>query len=157
MRPIGVIQLGTSLKATKCVPRETFCCGYPLFCHEPPSRFHCAPALTAPGGVMVTLAIVSVLDTAYPNKDTGGVFLIGLGLTFALLALLPRLHMRWAYIPALVLFVIGSISLAGEFSAANYVWKASASTARASIIRSCATFRYIRWPERFSRAPRSLN
>jgi hypothetical protein len=75
-----------------------------------------------PGGVMVTLAIVSVLDAAYPDKDTGGVFLIGLGATFGILAVLPRLHMRWAYIPALVLFIIGSISLAGEFSAANYVW-----------------------------------
>jgi hypothetical protein len=77
-----------------------------------------------PGGVMITLAIVSGLDTAYPDKDTGGVFLIGLGLTFALLALLPGLHMRWAYIPAFVLFVIGCVSLAGEFSAVNYVWPA---------------------------------
>ena len=75
-----------------------------------------------PGGVMITLAVVSVLDSAYPDKDTGGVFLIGLGATFALLAVLPRLHMRWAYIPALVLFVIGAISFAGEFSAASYVW-----------------------------------
>jgi hypothetical protein len=75
-----------------------------------------------PGGAMITLAIVSVLDSAYPDKDTGGVFLIGLGVTFAVLAVLPRLHMRWAYIPALVLFVIGVIALAGEFSAANYLW-----------------------------------
>jgi hypothetical protein len=77
-----------------------------------------------PGGVMITLAIVSVLDTAYPDKETGGIFLIGLGLTFALLAILPGLHMRWAYIPALVLFLIGCVSLAGEFSAINYIWPA---------------------------------
>ncbi len=75
-----------------------------------------------PGGVMISLAVVSGLDTAYPNKDTGGVFLIGLGLTFALLAVLPRLSMRWAYIPAFVLFIIGCISLAGEFSVVNFLW-----------------------------------
>lgn len=75
-----------------------------------------------PGGVMVTLVVVSVLDVAYPEKDTGGIFLIGLGLTFALLAILPRLRMKWAYIPALVLFIVGCIALAAEFSAVNYVW-----------------------------------
>jgi hypothetical protein len=75
-----------------------------------------------PGGVMISLAVVSVLDAAYPNKDTGGVFLIGLGLTFAILAVLPRLYMRWAYIPAFVLFIIGCIALAGEFSVVNVVW-----------------------------------
>lgn len=75
-----------------------------------------------PGGVMVTLAIVSVLDNAYPEKDTGGVFLIGLGLTFALLGILPRLRFRWAYIPAVVLFIIGCISLASQFTTINYIW-----------------------------------
>jgi hypothetical protein len=75
-----------------------------------------------PGGVMVTLAIVSVLDEAYPDKDTGGVFLIGLGLTFGLLGILPRLRMRWAYIPAVVLFIIGCIVLASSFPAINFVW-----------------------------------
>jgi len=75
-----------------------------------------------PGGVMVTLAIVSVLDAVYPDKDTGGVFLIGLGLTFALLAIFPRLRMSWAYIPALVLIIIGCVTLAAEFSAISFVW-----------------------------------
>jgi hypothetical protein len=75
-----------------------------------------------PGGVMITLAIVSVLDEVYPDKDTGGVFLIGLGLTFGLLGILPRLRMRWAFIPALVLFIIGCIILASTFSAINYLW-----------------------------------
>ncbi len=77
-----------------------------------------------PGGVMVSLAVVSVLDEAYPNKDTGGVFLIGLGLTFALLAILPRLRMTWALIPAFVLAAIGFIPLAGQFSIVNYIWPA---------------------------------
>ena len=71
---------------------------------------------------MVSLAVVSVLDELYPSKDTGGIFLIGLGLTFALLAILPRLHMTWAYIPAIVLVVIGFIPLAGQFQLVNYIW-----------------------------------
>ena len=76
-----------------------------------------------PGGVMFTIAVVSVLDDAYPESDAGGgVFLIGLGLTFALLALLPRLRMTWAYIPAVVLIIIGIAILASEFSAINYLW-----------------------------------
>lgn len=75
-----------------------------------------------PGGVMVSLAVVSVLDEVYPDKDTGGVFLIGLGLTFALLAILPRLRMKWAYIPAVVLIIIGWVSMAVVFPGINYVW-----------------------------------
>ncbi len=75
-----------------------------------------------PSGVMISLVVVSVLDEIYPSKDTGGVFLIGLGLTFAVLAILPRLRMTWAYIPAVVLIVVGFIPLVGQFSIANYVW-----------------------------------
>jgi hypothetical protein len=75
-----------------------------------------------PGGVMITLVVVSVLDAAYPEKDTGGVFLIGLGLTFALLAIFPRLRMKWAYIPAVVLVIIGCVALAAEFPAISYAW-----------------------------------
>jgi hypothetical protein len=75
-----------------------------------------------PGGVMTSLAIVSVLDQAYPDRDTGGLFLIGLGLTFALLAILPRLHMTWAYIPAVVLIIIGCVALASEFATISYIW-----------------------------------
>jgi hypothetical protein len=75
-----------------------------------------------PGGVLVTLAVVSVLDEVYPDKETGGVFFIGLGLTFALLAILPSLRMKWAYIPAVVLIIIGCAILASEFSAISYLW-----------------------------------
>jgi hypothetical protein len=60
-----------------------------------------------PGGVLFTLAIVSAL----PNKllggtDSGGVFFLGLALTFLLVALLA--NMRWAYWPAGVLGVFGT-------------------------------------------------
>jgi hypothetical protein len=75
-----------------------------------------------PGGMFISLAVVSVLDEVFPDKDTGGVFLIGLGLSFALLYILPRLRMTWALIPAAVLIVIGFIPLIGQFPIVNYIW-----------------------------------
>ncbi len=54
----------------------------------------------------------------------GGVFFLGLGLTFVLVGLLPSPQgkMGWAFIPAAVLLVMG-IVLIGAFTAlTNYVW-----------------------------------
>ena len=61
-----------------------------------------------PMGVMLTLAGVTVLDQI-TSLDTGGIFFLGLGATFALVALLPveGKQMRWAWIPAGVLLVMG--------------------------------------------------
>ncbi len=58
-----------------------------------------------PGGVLVTLGVTSALTETFNVVDTGGVFFVGLGLTFLLVALLAR--MKWAYIPAAVLLMLG--------------------------------------------------
>ncbi len=59
-----------------------------------------------PGGVLFTLAVVSALpERLFGGMDTGGVFFLGLALTFALVALLA--NMRWAYWPAAALGVFG--------------------------------------------------
>jgi len=59
-----------------------------------------------PGGVLVTLAVVSALpDKLFGGTDSGGVFFLGLALTFLLVALLAG--MRWAYWPAGALGVFG--------------------------------------------------
>lgn len=59
-----------------------------------------------PGGVLFTLAIVSALpEQIFGGVDTGGVFFLGLALTFLLVALLA--NMRWAYWPAGALGVFG--------------------------------------------------
>jgi hypothetical protein len=59
-----------------------------------------------PGGVLFTLAVVSALpDKLLGGADSGGVFFLGLALTFLLVALLA--NMRWAYWPAGVLGVFG--------------------------------------------------
>jgi len=77
-----------------------------------------------PAGVMVTLAVVSFLDQFFAGFETGGIFFLGLGLTFGLVAILPgpRGEMRWAFIPAGVLFLIGLVLLAALTSLVNYIW-----------------------------------
>ena len=77
-----------------------------------------------PAGVLFTLAVVAVLDEVYPQMDTGSVFFVGLGLTFAALALLPNPigQMRWAFIPAVILIVIGIVMAAVQFVVLSVVF-----------------------------------
>jgi hypothetical protein len=73
-----------------------------------------------PGGILVTLGINSALSGIFGVLETGGVFFAGLGLTFLLVAVLAR--MRWAYIPAAVLLLLGffmGVPFRGVF---EYVW-----------------------------------
>lgn len=77
-----------------------------------------------PGGVLLTLGFVSVLSDIYGGRETGGFFFLGLGLTFILLAVLTS--MEWAYIPGVVLLVMGAL-LGTPFiglGVLNFVWPA---------------------------------
>jgi hypothetical protein len=59
-----------------------------------------------PGGVLFTLAAVRALpNRLFGGVDSGGVFFLGLALTFLLVALLA--NMSWAYWPAGALGVFG--------------------------------------------------
>lgn len=62
-----------------------------------------------PGGVLLTLACVAAFEGTYWT-DKGIMFFLGLGLTFLLVAILPTPSgsLTWAYIPALVLLLIGA-------------------------------------------------
>jgi hypothetical protein len=63
-----------------------------------------------PGGVLVTVAVSTLLeDLARPAFDTGGLVLIGLGVTFLLVYLLSpsTKRMTWALYPAGILAAIG--------------------------------------------------
>ncbi len=75
-----------------------------------------------PAGVMFTLAATSLIEQGHFGLDSGGIFFIGLGLTFLTLAWLPGQQLRWAFIPALALIVMGA--LAGFFAGASssLVW-----------------------------------
>ena len=69
-----------------------------------------------PAGVLLTLGTISVLDE-FNGGDNGGIFFLGLGLTFILVAILPGGSSRsWAYIPGIILMLFGAIlgtSIAG--------------------------------------------
>ena len=77
-----------------------------------------------PGGVLVTLGAVTLSEDLIKGDSGGGVFFMGLAITFLLVALLakPRESFWWAYIPAGVLFVLGVFLIGPLQSAFNYVW-----------------------------------
>ena len=77
-----------------------------------------------PAGVMFTLAIVAGLDQFISGGGVGGIFFLGLGLTFALIALLPTSQgrMRWAWIPAGVLIFMGMVVFAATENIFGFLW-----------------------------------
>ena len=80
-----------------------------------------------PGGVLLTLALVASLDKSN-WINSGSLFFGGLGLTFLLVAVLPNKvgKMQWAYIPAVVLFLMGALlATQATAGAADYIWPAA--------------------------------
>ncbi|OQY31583.1 MAG: hypothetical protein B6I38_05650 [Anaerolineaceae bacterium 4572_5.1] len=77
-----------------------------------------------PAGALTSLAVVSLLDNIFPKYDTGGFFLVGLGLTFILLGVLPGYgdRLKWAFIPGGILTLIGVISLPFMDTVFNILW-----------------------------------
>lgn len=73
-----------------------------------------------PGGVLLTLGVTSVMSDAFGVTNSGGVFFVGLGLTFVLVGLLAR--MRWAYIPAAVLLLLGFFVGTPFVGVTEYIW-----------------------------------
>lgn len=73
-----------------------------------------------PGGVLLTLGVTSVMSEAYGVVDSGGVFFVGLGITFVLVALLAK--MRWAFIPAAVLLLLGFFLGTPFVGAMEFIW-----------------------------------
>ncbi len=77
-----------------------------------------------PGGVLATLAAITLVDSVFSGIETGGLLFLGLGLTFALVAIVPNPHgqMRWAFIPAGILFVMGLLIMAAASQFINFLW-----------------------------------
>ena len=69
---------------------------------------------------MLTLGFTSVMSDAYGVVDSGGVFFVGLGLTFVLVALLAK--MKWAFIPAAVLLIMGFFLGTPFVGMLGYLW-----------------------------------
>jgi len=77
-----------------------------------------------PAGVLITLGITAVLTDTYGARETGGFFFLGLGLTFLLVAVLAS--MQWAYIPGVILLLMGVVLGYTPVSGVlNYVWPAA--------------------------------
>lgn len=64
-----------------------------------------------PAGVLFSLGAVAGLEPYVTERESGGIFLLGLGLTFMILAVLPIKagKMAWAWIPALILLAMGTV------------------------------------------------
>lgn len=78
-----------------------------------------------PGGVLLTLGVVSVLDDVLGGDAGGGLFFLGLGLTFVLVAILPGGRERsWALIPGTILLVFGALIGSSNFGLVEYLWPA---------------------------------
>ncbi|MEW5940092.1 MAG: hypothetical protein AB1750_10545 [Chloroflexota bacterium] len=75
-----------------------------------------------PAGVLTTLAFVSFAPQFVSGEATGGIFFLGLALTFALVAWLA--HMRWAWIPAAVLCALGLVVMLAAGDVGAYLWAA---------------------------------
>ena len=77
-----------------------------------------------PAGVMLTLALVVALDELAPGLETAGVLFLGMGATFGVLALTarPNNQMRWAWIPAAILVVMGLIMVTAFGNLMVYLW-----------------------------------
>lgn len=76
-----------------------------------------------PGGVLMTIAAFIAVETFIPGEGVVGIFFLGLGLTFVLVAYLPKPEgqMQWALIPAGILLLMGAIFLATAISAWKFI------------------------------------
>jgi len=70
--------------------------------------------------MLLTLGFTSALTEAFNIVETSGVFFVGLGLTFLLVALLAK--MKWAYIPAAVLLLLGFFLGTPFVGVLEYAW-----------------------------------
>jgi hypothetical protein len=84
-----------------------------------------------PAGVMFSLAAVLLL-----GFQSGGIFLLGLGLTFGIIGFVPteQGRMRWAFIPAIVLIGVGLIVMLASINFFALMWPLGLITAGLVII-----------------------
>jgi len=75
-----------------------------------------------PAGVLTTLTAIVFLDSVAADFDW--LLFIGLGLTFALVGILPTSHgrMTWAFIPAGILLLVGLLTASRLAPLINYIW-----------------------------------
>jgi len=77
-----------------------------------------------PGGVLLALVLALLLEDRLGDSGFITVFFLGMGVTFGLVALIPtpQGRMRWAWIPAGVLFLMGLVFSIGAGPLFGYAW-----------------------------------
>lgn len=79
-----------------------------------------------PAGVLSTIALIAGIPALprFEGVEVGGIFFLGLGLTFVLVAVLPTPAgpMTWALIPAAVLLIMGALTMAAATAVLQYIW-----------------------------------
>ena len=80
-----------------------------------------------PGGVLMTLALVASGSRIFSDMATGGIFFLGLALTFLVVYLMPMStgHNRWAIWPAGILGTMALLLIAGQSDLARYIGPAA--------------------------------
>jgi hypothetical protein len=80
-----------------------------------------------PGGALATLAVVAGLSPILEESVVGGVFFVGLGLTFGLVRLLPspQERMKWPLILGAVLLALGLVIVAASTSSLGVIFPAA--------------------------------
>jgi hypothetical protein len=73
-----------------------------------------------PGGVLISLGLSSAMTSTFHIVDTGGILFAGMGITFLMVALLAK--MKWAFIPAAALLLLGFFLGTPFIGALEYVW-----------------------------------
>jgi hypothetical protein len=77
-----------------------------------------------PGGILLSLALLIGLETYIGDDLFAGLFLLAIGLTFAVVYLVPTSEgrMTWALFPAGILALIGLIVLSAATQLVAYIW-----------------------------------
>lgn len=77
-----------------------------------------------PTGSMFSIALAIGLSQFLTGLEIGGVFLVGLGLTFGVLSIVPTQQgrMRWALIPAGILIIVGLLVLLTAVNLISFLW-----------------------------------
>ena len=77
-----------------------------------------------PAGVLLSLGVALGLSSFIAGLEMGGLFLIGLGITFGVIGFIrtPQGQMRWAFIPAVVLLLLGFFLVVASFNLFLYLW-----------------------------------
>jgi len=117
---MALLGIGTLIAFDQIFPRANDAWGGAIFLGSLSAAFLAVYLRTAghewwaiiPGGVLGTLTITILLEPLLGDGFTGGLFMLGLGATFALVYLLPTPagRMRWAIYPASILGSIGVLT-----------------------------------------------